>query len=734
MPSTLKALSTLFFVVAANFATANTRVVNSTSNDANTIGTLPYWLINADDGDTINCNSIAGQTITLTSSLPAITKSYTINGAGIIIDGASTYQAFQAAAGASHISNVTVQNALSKGGNGGSGYSGGGGAVGGGGALYIHGGAAITLTSASLLTNIAKGGNGGVANNNANSGAGGGGGFGGGDGGSSVTFSSTGGGGGGHSNGGNGGSNGSINGNNGIYFGGGGGAAGINSVTPGGNGGNASPTGFFIGGSQSGGNGGGGAGNSENGFSATGTGTNGIPGDGGNGIGADFLFGAGGGGGGASESGSSGALGVGAAGGGGGPNYSGGAGGTLGGGGGGGVGAVGGEGGFGAGGGGASTGGIGGGGFNAGGGNGASDLSGIGGGGGGSGLGGAIFIQNGGSLTLVDAQQIASNSAIAGVGGSSTNETDPGYIPAGDGLALGHDIFVREQGLITFNLSNTLTIATPIAGDNTNGPNTSGGLDKMGIGTLHLNGANTYSGVTNINEGTLDLNGSVIGNTVVNSGGRLSGTALIAGNLTSTGTNSMVHVDINPNGSNSQITVNGVASLAGVLEIAMGSNAQQGSYTLLTSPTITGTFNQVSFTGTTPVSYSLSYQPTGTPTQVLFDLIQLNGNKVAGNGTLAGSLGTITFTLKASMNSKNQIVADLFYNDPGAKVHFDNPVVTSLVFNGIEATLKGMANVNNRKVSFTATVKGGSPGTLSIDLSNGYSASGNLTSGGILVK
>lgn len=734
MPSPFKALSILFFVVATNFATANTRVVNSTSNDATTIGTLPYWLINADDGDNLDCSAIAGQTITLTSSLPAITKSYMINGAGITIDGAGIYQAFQAAAGTSSITNVTVQNALSKGGDGGSGYSGGGGAVGGGGALYIHGGAAITLTSASLLNNIAKGGNGGAANNNGNAGAGGGGGFGGGNGGSSVIFSSTGGGGGGHSNGGNGGSNASINGVNGIYFGGGGGAAGINSITPGGNGGNASPTGLFIGGNQSGGNGGGGAGNSENGFSATGTGTNGIPGNGGNGIGADFLFGAGGGGGGASESGNPGAVGVGAAGGGGGPNYSGGAGGIQGGGGGGGIGTFGGEGGFGAGGGGASTGGIGGGGFNAGGGNGGSDVGGVAGGGGGSGLGGAIFVQSNGSLTLVDAQHIANNSVIAGVGGSSTSETDPGYIAAGDGLALGNDIFVREQGLITFNLSNTLTIATPIAGDQTNGPNTSGGLDKMGIGTLHLNGANTYSGVTTINEGTLDLNGSVIGNTVINSGGRLSGTASIAGNLTSTGVNSILHTDINPNGSHSQIAVNGVASLTGVLEIAMGSNAQQGSYTLLTSPSISGTFNQVIFTGTTPLSYSLSYQPIGAPTQVLFDLIQLNGSKVIGNGTVAGSSGTITFIVKASINSKNQFVADLFYNDSGANVHFDNPVVTSLVFNGIEATLKGIANVNNRKVTFTATVKGGSPGTLSIDLSNGYSASGNLTSGEILVK
>lgn len=729
MSSILKALVFLTFLLTSTNAAAVTRVVNSVSNDANTIGTLPYWLLNANDGDVLDCGSLAGLTITLSASLPAITKSYTINGSGVTIDGGGSYQGFQAASGTSVISNVTIKNTLSKGGNGGSGYSGGGGGVGGGGALYIHGGAAVTLEASSLTNNIARGGDGGSATNIGNAGAGGGGGFGGGNGGSCVSLVSTGGGGGGHSSGGSGGSQSSVNGGNGVFFGGGGGGAGTNSIVSGGIGGNASPTGLFLGGAESGGNGGGGAGDSQDGFSATGTGGSGIPGNGGNGIGADFLFGGGGGGGAASETSSSGGIGIGAGGGGGGSNLAGGTGGILGGGGGGGPGSVGGAGGFGAGGGGSVIGGTGGGSFNAGGGNGGADPSAISGGGGGSGLGGAIFIQSNATLTIVNAQQIANNSVIAGVGGSSTSDTDPGYIPPGDGLALGSDIFIREQGSIIFNLSNTLTIATPIVGDQTNGPATSGGLQKIGNGILNLNGANTYSGLTSIDGGTLHLSGSVIGNATINSGGILSGNATVGGNLTNSGA---VHVDITSGGT-SLVAVTGTASLAGTLEVGITPNILSGKFTVLTASAITGTFSHVSFTQATPAQYTVSYLPVGSPTRVELNVV-MPGANVVGSGTIAGASGPISFKVKGAYNSRNQIVANLFYNDPGAKLHFDNAVVTSLSFNGNEVTLGGTAKVNNRNVTFTATVTSGTPGSFSLSLGNGYSASGNLTSGGIAVQ
>lgn len=661
MPKTLFYTPILLatYLLSTPHLEAVTRAVDNTSNDPGIIGTLPYWLLNANNGDIIDCDSIAGQSITLTSSLPAITKSYTIQGAGITIDGANSYQAFQVASGVVEINNIIVQNAISKGGDGGDGYSGGGGAVGGGGALYVHGGASVTLTVSSLLNNTAQGGNGGSASNIGNAGAGGGGGFGGGNGGSSLSGVSTGGGGGGHSNGGNGGSGSAINGSNGVYFGGGGGGAGINSVAAGGNGGNASPSGMFIGGAEANGNGGGGAGTSENGDAATGSGGAGIPGEGGNGIGSDLLFGGGGGGGCASETGFPGAIGIGSAGGGGGANYSGGAGGVLGGGGGGGLGGVGGAGGFGAGGGGAVTGGTGGGGFNAGGGNGASDPGGNNGaGGGGSGLGGAIFIQSGGSLTILDAVQISDNTSLAGLGGSSTNSSDPNYVAPGNGLALGSDIFLREQGSITFNLSNTLTMATPIEGDQTSGPMTTGGLNKLGKGSLQLNGENTYSGTTVIDGGTLNLNGSVVGNAIVGPEGTFAGNATVFGTLTNSGvltpgnsigtihttnlvlnSSSLLEIEIASGGTNDLLAATGTAQLAGTLKMDIDPNAPLGSYTLLSSSGITGSFDSIFFVNQTP-RYALSYLPNGAPTYVQLDFL---GFPLSTEGLFGNNLRTANY-------------------------------------------------------------------------------------------
>lgn len=628
--SNLMIFSCVFSIfIKAEPLAAATRIVNSISNDPSVNGTLPYWLLNANNNDIIDCSAIAGQQITLTSSLPAITKSFTIDLAGVTIDGANNYQAFQVAAGDVAISNVIIQNAISKGGAGGNGFSGGGGGVGGGGAIYIHNGTTLTLTALSLTDNIAKGGDGGSANFIGNGGGGGGGGFAGGNGGDNGGFLfdvTSGGGGGGHSNGGTGGRGGSSsakNGSDGLYFGGGGGGAGINSAAPGGSGGNASPTGAFVGGTEFNGNAGGGAGDSENGGSAT---VSGVPGNGGNGIGADSLFGGGGGGGVGSDSGFPGGDGIGAAGGGGGANYSGGAGGILGGGGGGGLGHFGGAGGFGAGGGGAETGGPGGGGFGAGGGNGGSDPgSGNSGGGGGSGLGGAIFIQSGSSLAIVDAEQFSGNVAIAGVGGSSTSTGNPNYVSAGDGASMGQDIFLRQGGSLTFDLSNTLAISTPIEGDNTTPADTSGFLIKKGLGTLELNGDNTYVQKTTIEQGKLQLDGSLNGDLLITVGGEFSGNATVKGSIENNGIISPGHslgtvnttdlnlsltslysVEIDPVNSD-LIRASHLASLGGKIRVIQlsGSYPTYGRYTILTAANLSGSIDSLKVEGLPGFQFSL---------------------------------------------------------------------------------------------------------------------------------
>ena len=72
---------------------------------------------------------------------------------------------------------------------------------------------------------------------------------------------------------------------------------------------------------------------------------------------------------------------------------------------------------------------------------------------------------------------------------------------------------------------------------------------------------------------------------------------------------SLVHIDINSHGT-SLVAVTGAVSLAGTLEINLDSTAQPGQYTLLTSTGITGTFDAITFTGSTP-NYTISYLPGG---------------------------------------------------------------------------------------------------------------------------
>jgi hypothetical protein len=69
------------------------------------------------------------------------------------------------------------------------------------------------------------------------------------------------------------------------------------------------------------------------------------------------------------------------------------------------------------------------------------------------------------------------------------------------------------------------------------------------------------------------------------------------------------------------------------------------------------------------------------------------------------------------------------------KVKFVSTSIDTLVITGNEATLTGSGTANGAAVTFKIVVKNGSPDTFSVELSNGYKASGNVTSGrGINLK
>lgn len=490
--------------------------------------------------------------ITLTQSLPMIRAAASggaaivINGGGFTIDANNTGRAFFVESGTVEISNLVINNARAEGGAGGSGSTfrggGAGGGLGAGAAIFVNSGAAVTVSNVVVGNAAAQGGAGGEGGASTVSGGGGGGGGIGGAGGNGSSLITGGGGGGGGGYQGAGGSAGTTGGGGGggefgdggggivsAAGGGGGGQQGRggNPQTNAGGGGGGAALGAdgADGSGATGGAGGGseaGAGGDQNqpgqDASALGGGGGGAGAQGGGTTGgAGQASGGGGGGGGSTGAGADGgAGGVGAGGGGGGASSgNGGAGGDFGGGGGGGgqtvLGLNGGNGGFGGGGGGArvtatgaTTGGTGG--FGGGGGAGitggtAGDFAGQGGsgvaadGGGGAALGGAVFVRDGGTLTITDGTFGGTYSVTGGSTGGTGGATA--------GQALGSVMFLDTNTTTTLDISGTDTLegANALAGGGT--------LNKDGSGILEVDSSNAnFTGSANVLAGTLRLTGN----------------------------------------------------------------------------------------------------------------------------------------------------------------------------------------------------------------------------------
>lgn len=550
-------------------------------------------------------------------------QNITINGNNFTLNGANAFRGFFIRGSTVMINNLTFSNTRAIGGAGSSFFfgGGGGGGAGLGGAIYVVSGATAILTNPVFTSSNATGGMGGSFSNT--SGFGGGGGGGGGLTGNGGTIPGE--------DGGAGGGGFAFRGGNSSASGGGGGATGspggdADDIVSGAGGSNWVPQpggasvpanssltgadGLFTGTGGGGGANGlltggiGGAGNTGGGGGGGGSAENGEPLDLGNG-GPGGIYGAGGGGGKAINPGSGGNGGFAGGGGGGGANSSGP--GTP---------ANGGTGGFGGGGGGGgdsiTSGSFGlGGSGTGGGGNGANGtgdpVSSQGGaGGGGAGYGGAIFIENGGNLTIVGSALFQGNSVTPGLAGGAG---------ATNGAAAGPDIFMMGGGAITFNITQNVSIPTPIVSD---GVIAGGGLTKSGCATLTLNGANTYTGTTIVQAGTLRINGSIVTD-IQNNGGTISGNFSTPGTLTNNsvvapGNNGVgqitvgtfinqptgvLQISINPGFTppNNSLQV-GSATLAGTLEVFLNSgNYVKGTqFAVINGPTA-GTFAQVIQTG-----------------------------------------------------------------------------------------------------------------------------------------
>ena len=116
--------------------------------------------------------------------------------------------------------------------------------------------------------------------------------------------------------------------------------------------------------------------------------------------------------------------------------------------------------------------------------------------GGGLGAGGAVFVQQGGSLTILAGS--LSGGSVSGGAGSNGGTA---------GSAFGSGIFVQGSDHMTFTPASgqTLTIANMIADGSGSGGTGAAGVVMTGAGTVVLSATNKYTGGTSLRDGTLSL-------------------------------------------------------------------------------------------------------------------------------------------------------------------------------------------------------------------------------------
>ena len=122
------------------------------------------------------------------------------------------------------------------------------------------------------------------------------------------------------------------------------------------------------------------------------------------------------------------------------------------------------------------------------------------------------------------------------------------------------------------------------------------------------------------------------------------------------------------------------------------------------------------------------------------------GPQIDGNGTITAPNGGrdaqfFIFDVENQQVTPQFLEGQFGYLDKRSHINFTTGQIQTVTINGNQGAFTGTARIggprNRQTVQFTVTVTmntGSTPDTFSIDLSNGYAASGNLTSGSIVIR
>lgn len=196
-------------------------------------------------------------------------------------------------------------------------------------------------------------------------------------------------------------------------------------------------------------------------------------------------------------------------------------------------------------------------------------------GGGGGGMGGAIFVQQGGTLNLAGTLNMSGGSVAGGSGNSGGQ----------NGQAFGSGMFLQGNGSFstTPGAGQTQTIGDAIV-DQTGvaGSGGSWSLVKNGAGTTVLTGANAYSGGTTVNAGILQGNAAGLQGNIINNASVIfdqTGSGTYAGNMSGTGSLTKIGTgDVSLKGTNTYS--GGTTVTGGALLVASAASLGPGSITL----------------------------------------------------------------------------------------------------------------------------------------------------------